>query len=121
MKFTICSEEEIEQYKILHNLQLGWDILSEYPQKIEIDGEVVAIIDCSIGGIFGKDSLEIDSFEVFEKGKGIGREIISALLNEELQLITLLPANDLCKKFWLDLGFTVELEMGGVERLVYRK
>ena len=94
----------------------------DYPYKIEIDGIGVALIDYSIGGTYGEDSLEIDSFEVFEKGKGMGSEIIKEILKDcENRTVALYPENKRCMKFWKNHGFEIVEEDGDVKRLVYNK
>lgn len=122
MEFIECTRDEVKEFNYLKGLKLSWDFVSANPNKIEIDGEVVALIDYSIGGSYGEDSLEIDSFEVFEKGKGIGSEIIKEFLEAcENRTVALYPENIRCKKFWIKHRFEIVDEGGGVERLVYNK
>ena len=121
MKFIECSHDEVKVFKNSKGLKLGWDILSVHPRKVEIDGRIVALIDYSIGGCYGENSVEIDSFEVFEKGQGIGSEIITEFLKAcGNRTVSLYPDNEECKKFWLKHGFEIEYEGADVERLVYQ-
>jgi hypothetical protein len=121
MKLIHCTDDEVKVIKNLKGLILSWGIPVN-PKKVEIDGEIVALIDFSFGGIYGDDSIEIDNFEVIEKGKGIGSKIIVDFLNIcENRIVSLYPDNERCKKFWLEYGFEIEYEGGDVERLVYKK
>lgn len=120
MEFIKCTHDEVSDFKKHYGLKLSW--ACDYPYKIEIDGIVVALIDYSIGGPFGEDSLEIESFEVFEKGKGFGSEIIKEILKEfENRAVALYPENKRCMKFWKYHGFEIVDEGGDVEKLVFNK
>ncbi|MEK4566437.1 GNAT family N-acetyltransferase [Alkalihalobacillus sp. FSL R5-0424] len=120
MKLLSCTEKEALSLKISKQLTLSWR-MSINPMKVELNGEIVALIDCSFGGIYGEDSLEIDNFEVFEKGRGIGSKIIKEILNEPgIQIISLYYCSPKSKKFWQAHGFKIVCE-GEAERLVYQK
>ncbi|MFP7442500.1 hypothetical protein SFC50_02235 [Bacillus infantis] len=121
MKFIDCTDEQVKELKESKNLTLSWRIPVE-PKVVEMNGEVVALIDFSFGGVYGPDSIEIDNFEVFEKGETTGSKIISALKEMyKNKIISLYPDNERCKKFWLEHGFVIENEGAGVERLVYKR
>jgi hypothetical protein len=120
MKFINCNDDKVKEFKKSRNLTLSWGIPVK-PKIVEINDEVVALIDFSFGGVYGDDSIEIDNFEVFEKGKGIGSIIISDFIKMHANsTISLYPENEKCKKFWLKHGFKIEYEGKEVERLVYK-
>lgn len=119
MKFIKCTNDEASELKIEKGLKLSWE-MSPKPFKVEIKGEIVALISISQGGEYGPDSIEIDCFEVFEKGEGTGSKIITEVLNTfKKQTISLYPDNKRCMNFWLKHGFKIEHEGEGVIRLVY--
>ncbi|WP_179031561.1 GNAT family N-acetyltransferase [Paenibacillus kribbensis] len=67
---------------------------------MEIYGEIVGLIDLS-SGMYGKNSLQIDNFEVFEKGKGIGSNIIDKVLKQcQKNDIYLYVNSKKSKAFW---------------------
>ncbi|MGD6900464.1 hypothetical protein [Bacillus infantis] len=120
MKFIDCTYEQVKELKESKNLTLSWRIPVQ-PKFVEMNDEIVALIDFSFGGVYGSESIEIDHFEVFEKGEATGSKIISAFKEMyKNRIISLYPDNERCKKFWLEHGFVIEPEGAGVERLVYR-
>ncbi|WP_336990246.1 hypothetical protein [Bacillus infantis] len=120
MKFIDCTDDQVKDLKESKNLTLSWRIPVE-PKFVEMNDEIVALIDFSFGGSYGPDSIEIDNFEVFEKGEATGSKIISAFKEMyENRIISLYPENERCKKFWMEHGFVIEYEGDDVERLVYK-
>ncbi|WP_306010353.1 hypothetical protein [Bacillus sp. MMSF_3328] len=120
MIFIDCTDDQVKDLKESKNLTLSWRIPVE-PKFVEMNDEIVALIDFSFGGSYGPDSIEIDNFEVFEKGEATGSKIISAFKEMyENRIISLYPENERCKKFWMEHGFVIEYEGDDVERLVYK-
>lgn len=119
MKLLKCTDEEINNFKIEKNLKLSWE-MSPNPYKIELGGEIVALISISKGGEYGPNSIEIDNFEVFNKDRGTGSIIIRKILSQtKNQTVSLYPDNKRCINFWLSHGFKMENEGGGVIRLIF--
>jgi N-acetylglutamate synthase-like GNAT family acetyltransferase len=79
MKYILCENDELATYKEQYKLELDWENATDV-FKLEIDGEIVGLIEYAEG--FEKDSIHIHSFEVLEKGKGIGGKIIGEIIND---------------------------------------
>lgn len=99
MRLIDCSEDEVKELKNQFDLTLNWHIVV-CPKKIVVGEETVGLIDFS-EGMFGENSLDIDSFEVFEKRSGIGSEIIQKLLKiYPKKDFYLYPDSQESKVFW---------------------
>lgn len=119
MKLLECTDAEINNFKIEKELKLSWE-MSPNPHKIEIQGEIVALISISKGVVYGPNSIEIDNFEVFDKDRGTGSKIISEILKvTKNQTVSLYPDNKRCINFWLKHGFKMENEGEEFIRLVF--
>ena len=99
-KKEYCSSEEIENFKKVYNLKLNW--WTESPEenecyKIIKDNEVVAMIEFGTYLIDGYKC--IDNFEVFQKRKGIGRDIIEFLTSNKEEKYCLY-SEDEANEFW---------------------
>lgn len=105
MEFLECTEDQIKAFKKSKNLTLSW-VITDGAYKVEINGEIVALIDYSRGGMFGKNTIEIDNFEVFKKGQGIGSKIIAEITKDlEGNKIYLYAHSEKSKRFWEKHGF----------------
>lgn len=81
MGFEECSKEDLLKFKKKFKLTLGWDMTNN-PKKMIINNEVIGIIDISPAPEHGDKALQIDSFEVFEKGQGIGSKVFVQVLKD---------------------------------------
>ncbi|MDC0764246.1 GNAT family N-acetyltransferase [Brevibacillus sp. AG] len=105
-----CTNDELVSFIKKYDLELNWDwainisdcsCIVEDVYKVEDNGEIIGLIDFSFKTIFGSDSIQIENFEVFEKGKGIGSKIINALIDQLPGVHIYLYVNDeRSKSFW---------------------
>ena len=107
MNFSCCTYEELSVFQEKYKLTLNWEI-SVNPMKVENNSRIVGLIDCSFGELYGEKSIEINNFEVFEKGKNIGSEIVVEFLKETKNYeIYLYPYSKKSEAFWKKHGFAV--------------
>ncbi|KXY73131.1 GNAT family N-acetyltransferase [Bacillus sp. FSL W7-1294] len=102
MELLDCTEEELKIYNKEFGLTLNtWRMAEpEDIYMIKIDGEIVALIEFS-KGMYGEKSIQIDNFEVFNKGKGIGSKIVKELTKDLDGLeIYLYPSSNKSEAFW---------------------
>jgi len=74
MELVECMKDELPRL----NLELNWSMAVKI-FKIEINGKIVGLIDYS-EGMYEKNSIHIDNFEVLEKGNGIGSSIARGIM-----------------------------------------
>lgn len=97
---TRLNEEELIKYKNKYTLKLSW--FGDIAKLITKDKEPVALIEAYINE--DESILQINNFEVLDKRKGIGTEIINNLKNSNYEIC--LYVDDLeSKLFWESLGF----------------
>ncbi|MCP1161361.1 GNAT family N-acetyltransferase [Bacillus infantis] len=110
MELLECTKEEFDYYKETFLTLSTWNPIFEFEslsilKKIEVNGEIVALLEFS-GSMYGEHSIEIDNFEVFEKGKGIGSKVVDGIkeyfTGYELYLYSSSPESD---AFWKKHGF----------------
>ena len=121
MELLDCTEEDLKIYIREWNLKLtAWG--SAWPEdicKIEIDGEIVALIEYS-NGMYEEDSLHIHNFEVFNKGKGIGSKIIEEITkNLEGAKLYLYSNSKESTSFWQKCNFEFYDDGTGTPILCY--
>jgi len=108
MGFEKCSKEDLLKFKEEFKLTLGWDMTSN-PNKMIINNEVIGIIDISPAPEHGDKALQIDSFEVFEKGQGIGSKVFVEVLKDitggKFEDLYLYSQGQKSKNFWEKQGF----------------
>lgn len=96
--------------------------MSPNPKKIISNGKIIGLIDVSFDEMFGKNTLEINNFEIFEKGNGNGSVFIDELIassNEEKRDIYLYSYSKISELFWIANGFVITLDSTGTEVLKY--
>ena len=105
MEFMECCEEELKNIIEENDLTLSWKMTFE-PMKIMINGETVGLIDCSLAEVYEKNAIQIESFEVFKKERGIGSKIINEFLEEARgSKVYLYSDSHRCESFWEKHGF----------------
>lgn len=105
MDFKECTDEEVLKYKQEYNLELSWQMATDV-LEVAINRKIVGLIECSKGMYDEEDCIQIENFEVFEKGKGHGSEIIKKVLKElQGKVIYLYVHSEKSKAFWEKLNF----------------
>ncbi|MGG4512145.1 GNAT family N-acetyltransferase [Heyndrickxia sporothermodurans] len=123
MRLLDCTKEELKIYKEKFDLKLGtWDMAEpEDISMIEIDGEIVALIEFS-NGMYGENSVQIDNFEVFNKGRGIGSKIVEELTKDlDGAKVYLYPYSKKSDAFWKKCKFEVFDDGTGTPILCYQE
>lgn len=101
--FIKCEEKEVVELTKEHDLLLSW--AGDRCHKVTKNNLAVALIEAEL--IKNNSYFEIDNFEVFEKRKGMGGEIVKDILSQGVDVC--LYANDNnSKKFWERYGFQAE-------------
>lgn len=113
MNFEICTDEELNIIKKEYKLELMW--LPRMNYKITYEGKIVALF----SGSLNENILEIENFEVLEKGNGYGRSVIEQL-KTEVQHITIIPWPG-SEKFWKKCGFNFIEAESVVVSMEYKK
>lgn len=106
MKFIEITDMDAKRYKEKHGLTLLW-AMAVNPFKIKYKNKIVGLIDISIG-MYGDKSVQIDNFEIFDKGKGIGSKVIDAIIKEFCgQDIYAYAYDEKSRQFWEMKDFVV--------------
>lgn len=121
MQLIDCTEEELKIFLKDHNLTLTtWGMAEpEDISKIEMNGQIVALIEFS-KGMYGEKSIHINNFEVFNKGEGIGSKIIEELTKDlNGTEIYLYPYSKKSDAFWKKHKFRCIVDGTGTPILQY--
>lgn len=111
-----CEEKEVLSLKKKYKLTLWW--AGNRCFKVKIDSEVVALLEAELSE--DEKLLDIDNFEVFQKGNKIGSEIVEELKNTSFGMC--LYANDEdSKRFWERHGFKPQDDGTGIPKHFYLK
>jgi predicted acetyltransferase len=119
LEFIECTQRELQYLIQNHKLDHKWkmainnvdplveDPLAMHVYKIVFEGNIIGLIDVHMSDMYEPEGIEIDLFEVIEKGKGYGRKSIEEFLNKQVQgySVFLLPENKGSAAFWEKLMF----------------
>lgn len=71
---------------------------------IQLDESIIGLIDYNLASSGDPNEIEIQIFEVIEKGKGYGRMIINDFIQQQGLSIDIIPING-SEEFWKTVGF----------------